>query len=288
MTSETQKTPDWFWRAIETEPEKNAIEVREAKINFSSWSRQGPGLLFVHGHNAHAGWWDFIAPFFKDQYRVVANDLSGMGDSDHRDSYDCDTYIEELIRVVEFNELGKDTIIVAHSFGGIIAVKAFAAFPDRFKGLVLLDSGVKHPDDQKSFEPPRSGRQKIYPNAEIAASRFRLQPPQQCENQYILDHIARNSVEYVDGGFTWKFDDEHLERMKSIDNLEEDFRGIKTKCSLIYGEKSQSFSEKSAGHMKDLLPHLEVIKLEGAQHHLFLDQPISFVEKLKDQLSAWR
>ena len=77
----------WFWDAIETKPERGSLEVQGANINFFSWSREGPGLFFLHGHNAHAGWWDFIAPHFCDNYYVVAIDLSGMGDSEHRDYY---------------------------------------------------------------------------------------------------------------------------------------------------------------------------------------------------------
>ena len=55
----------WFWDAVETKPERGSLDVQGANINFFSWSREGPGLFFLHGHNAHAGWWDFIAPFFK-------------------------------------------------------------------------------------------------------------------------------------------------------------------------------------------------------------------------------
>ena len=70
-------TPDWFWEAIETASESGSIEVQDCDINYLSWSGKGnPGLLFVHGHNAHAHWWDFIAPFFKDDYQTVALDLS--------------------------------------------------------------------------------------------------------------------------------------------------------------------------------------------------------------------
>ena len=112
---------EWFWNAVDFKPQRGSLEVQGANVNFFSWSEEGPGLFFVHGHNAHAGWWDFIAPFFKSRYKVVASDLSGMGDSDHRDAYDCETYIDELVRVAQKNELGADTIIVAHSFGGVLA-----------------------------------------------------------------------------------------------------------------------------------------------------------------------
>ena len=278
---------EWFWDAVETKPERGALEVQGANVNFFSWSREGPGLFFVHGHNAHAGWWDFIAPFFKSKYKVVASDLSGMGDSDHREYYDCETYTEELIKVAQKNQLGAETVIVAHSFGGVLAIKAVAAFPERFKGLILLDSGVKHPDDIRHADPPRLGRQKLYPSVEVAVSRFRLQPPQPCENSFILNYIARHSIEHLDDGFTWKFDDEHLQRMAPISDLEEDFTNLKAKCALIYGENSKSFSKKSAEHMKGLLPFLEVRELRDSQHHLFLDQPLNFIELLTETLSGW-
>ncbi|GIT39274.1 MAG: hypothetical protein Ct9H300mP8_04700 [Gammaproteobacteria bacterium] len=40
------------------------------------------GYVLIHGSNAHLEWWRFVAPFLADQFRVVALDLSGNGDSD--------------------------------------------------------------------------------------------------------------------------------------------------------------------------------------------------------------
>ncbi|MBL6690561.1 MAG: alpha/beta hydrolase [Pseudomonadales bacterium] len=289
MTESTYTTPDWFWEAIDTKPESGFVDVEGSDINYLYWSEAGnPGLLFVHGHNAHAHWWDFIAPSYKDDYYTVALDLSGMGDSDHRDEYSAEMYAKEIIAVADHCNMGPETILVSHSFGGVMSIKAVAQNPDRFKGLILLDSGVKHPDDVKPPEPERLARAKLYPTSEIAQSRFRLQPPQQCVNQYIVDHIARNSVEYIDEGFGWKFDEEQRTRMKAYADLEDDFKAITTKCALIYGAYSESFSARSAGYMKELLPHLEVTELADAQHHLFLDQPLTFMETLSAQLDTWK
>lgn len=284
----TYTTPQWFWDAIDTKPESGSVEVDESDINYLWWSEAGnPGLLLVHGHNAHAHWWDFIAPGYQDDYQTVALDLSGMGDSDHRDEYSADLYADEIIAVADRCAMPENTILVSHSFGGIMSIRAVAKNPGRFKGLILLDSGVKHPDDVRPQEPERLARAKLYPSAEIAQSRFRLQPPQQCENQYIVDHIARNSVEYIDDGFGWKFDEEQRLRMQPYEDLQADFESINCRCALIYGADSESFSAKSADYMKELLPHLEVTELADAQHHLFLDQPLAFMESLSEQLNHW-
>ena len=291
MTQETitKETPDWFWTAVETESEAGFVEVEDCDINYLSWSEPGnPGLLFVHGHNAHAHWWDFIAPAYKDSYQTVALDLSGMGDSDHREEYSADTYAKEIIAVAGKAGMPDNTIVVAHSFGGIMAIRAVAQNPSRFKGLVILDSGVKHPDDEKPREVERWSKPKVYPNRDVARSRFRLQPPQQCENEYLVQHIARNSIEHIDEGFVWKFDDELSNRMKLTGDLKDDLRSLTTKVALIYGQNSESFSSKSADYMKELQPALDVYELANAQHHLFLDQPVTFMAQLDSVLEGWK
>ena len=284
-------TPDWFWEAIETEAESSFVEVEDDDIHYFEWSKAGnPGLLFVHGHNAHARWWDFIAPRYKDDYQTVALDLSGMGDSDHREEYSADTYAAEIIAVADETGLPGNTVLVAHSFGGMMALRTVARNPDRFKGLILLDSGIRHPDEQKDREPERWSKPKVYPNLEVARSRFRLQPPQTCDNEYIVQHIARHSIEYDDDaeGFVWKFDDELNSRMKATGDIVEDLKSVSCKIALMYGQNSASFSAKSAEYMKELQPALEVYELADAQHHLFLDQPVAFMEQLTAILDGWK
>ena len=62
---------------------------------------------------------------------------------------------------------------------------------------------------------------------------------------------------------------------------------IQTPLALIYGTNSESFSSKSADHMKSLAPSLEVVELADAQHHLFLDQPENFKQVLREILDRW-
>jgi len=284
------ETPDWFWQYVDQKPESGYVDVDGADINYLYWSEPGaPGLLFVHGHNAHAHWWDFIAPAFSDSYQAVAVDLSGMGDSDHRDAYSADTYAAEIVAVADECAMPRDTVLVAHSFGGRMALRAVAQHPDRFRGLILVDSGVRHPDEERPREPERWSKPKVYPDVEVARSRFRLQPPQTCDNEYIVAHIARNSVEHDSdaGGFVWKFDDELNSRMKDYGDVAADVRAVSCRAALIYGQNSESFSAKSAAYMKELLPSLEVYELADAQHHLFLDQPEAFMAKLREILGSW-
>jgi pimeloyl-ACP methyl ester carboxylesterase len=134
----------------------------------------------------------------------------------------------------------------------------------------------------------RWSQPKVYPNLDVARSRFRLQPPQQCANEYLVQHIARNSIEHIDEGFVWKFDEELSSRMKATGDITQDLKSVTCKIALIYGANSEYFSSKSAAYMKELQPALEVYELADSQHHLFLDQPVAFMNQLNEILDGWK
>ncbi len=75
------------------------------------WGQRGkPGIAFVHGSNAHLEWWRFVAPFLADQFRVVALDLSGNGDSGWRDRYTGRNFADEVWAVCQAAELGRASV----------------------------------------------------------------------------------------------------------------------------------------------------------------------------------
>ena len=92
------ESPKWFQDALEQKPESQSIEVDGANISYLTWGKkENPGILFVHGGMAHAHWWSFIAPFFAKTHRVIAMNLSGMGDSDWRENYASELWGKEIV-----------------------------------------------------------------------------------------------------------------------------------------------------------------------------------------------
>ena len=250
--------------------------------NSNAPAARARGLLLIHGMNAHSRWWDFIAPALAEDYRVVAMDLTGMGDSDHRYEYSSATYAKEIVAVCDAAGLGRDVIVVGHSFGGNMATKAANLHPGRFGGLILADSGLRHPDEPLPDMPRMGGRAKAYPDKRTALARFRLQPPQPCANAYILEHIARHSLMPVDGGWAWKFDADLPNALKDAERHPEDYASLRLPVGLIHGADSKLFSERTRRHMQSLIPgDVPAVAIPDAQHHLFLDQPLAFIKALR-------
>ena len=288
----SSEIPDWFWAAVETESQEHTVEVGDCDVFFKTWGDPSKApMLLIHGMNAHCRWWDFIAPQLTDEYYIAAMDLTGMGDSDYRYEYDAETYGLEIVGVCDAAGLSNDVVVVGHSFGGMMSAKAATVRQGRFGSLILVDSGIRHPDEPEPDRPGMGGqRAKVYPSRADGESRFRLYPPQPCENDYIMKYIAKQSLMPVDGGgFAWKFDEDLPTSLKGGERQAEDYSGLKLPVGIIYGEDSELFSGRMLDYMLELIPSDVPVKgIEHAQHHVFLDQPLDFIAALRDMAAELR
>lgn len=288
------EAPGWFNRAVSMSYESRKVDVDGTPIHYLLWDdgdTAKPGLIFVHGNGAHAHWWTFIAPYFLDDYRAVAIDLAGAGDSGYSESYTPEGFAAQVMAVADDAGFNDDTIIVGHSFGGFITLKTGLIYRDRLTGIVLVDSAVRPPDFKWERDPKRSPikPKRIYSDFESAHTRFRLMPPQDCNNRFILDYIGRHSLKEVDGGWTWKFDDTMFNKFDFGTNMHEDLANLKCRVGVIYGEESYLFSQDIADFMFKVLDEsVPFVAIPEAQHHLFLDQPLAFVSALRTLLAEWR
>lgn len=284
--------PAWFREAVATPYELAEVEVSGARITYQRWGKRGaPGILFVHGNGAHAHWWDFVAPYFAEHYNVAALTFSGMGDSQWRDAYDMDTFSQEQVAVADhaglFDGPGKP-VIVAHSFGGFVTLVTGAKHGDRFGGMVIVDSPV-NPPERPNDGPSRSGRpHNVYPDLAAALARFRLAPPQLCENHYAMDYIARWSLKRAEEGWTWKFDPSIWKRFEPGSDPAEMLKAAQCRIAIIRGEESALMPDYVGDYMRGLLGHqVPFVSIPHARHHIMLDQPIAFISTLRMLLAEW-
>ncbi len=99
-----------------------------------------PIVLALHGLTGHGGRWRFLAADHLPDVRVVAPDLLGHGASSWEPPWAIADQVAALSAVVdEHVPAGRRAVIVAHSYGGAVAIALAHARPDAIAGLVLLD-----------------------------------------------------------------------------------------------------------------------------------------------------
>jgi pimeloyl-ACP methyl ester carboxylesterase len=111
--------------------------------------------VFVVAHGAwSAGWaWKKMhAPLRAAGHALYTPTYTGVGERAHlaHPDIDLDTHVADLLGVLEFEDL-TDVVLVAHSYGGMVATAVADRAPARIAQIVYLDAFVPA-DGQSLFD----------------------------------------------------------------------------------------------------------------------------------------
>ncbi len=109
----------------------------------------GTPVVLIHGIGSSMyGWRYQLPPIVAAGYRVVAFDNRGFGFSDKpAHGYSNAAYAHLVVSLLD--SLGiSSAVLIGHSMGGAIAAEVALSYPDRVRGMVLIDAagyGVRWP-----------------------------------------------------------------------------------------------------------------------------------------------
>ena len=278
---------DWVQRMIDTPGRSGHLKTGAHTMHYLEWGDASNPLvmLLLHGFLGHAHWWDFIAPWFAREYRVIAIDFGGMGDSDPRTNYSSAGFVGEVGVLLQI--LGsKSVTLVGHSFGGRVTVFAAHQYPQYLERAIIVDSRLGFADRpaHTRFEPRA---RKLYPDLVTACRHFRFIPDEPPVLPGIMQHLAVNSVKRQAGGFVWKFDDAltsgvdwgHIADGELLAQIE-------IPMDFIAGEFSVVVPKEIANRIgKALRNGRGPIFIPSAHHHVPVDQPLALVAAMRALLS---
>jgi pimeloyl-ACP methyl ester carboxylesterase len=97
-------------------------------------------VVFVHCWMCNRSFWDAQLPVLADQYRTVTLDLPGHGDATaDRAVWTVGAYGDDVAGLV--SDLGLSRVIlVGHSMGGPVSLRAAALLPGKVLGIVAVDT----------------------------------------------------------------------------------------------------------------------------------------------------
>jgi pimeloyl-ACP methyl ester carboxylesterase len=98
---------------------------------------EGPTVVLVAGSAETCLNWAPVLPRLTRRFRVVAYDRAGSGDSDRTDRLSISAEVDDLVALLD--RVGS-SIVVGHSWGGLLAQLAATRRPEAVRGLVLEDA----------------------------------------------------------------------------------------------------------------------------------------------------
>jgi len=144
MTNTPEISPDFPFAKIHAELKNGTIAYVDEGV--------GQPVLFLHGNPTSSYLWRNIIPYVPEDFRAIAPDLIGMGDSSKPDiSYTFEesaAYIDALIDHLAL----KDIILVVHDWGSVIGMRYARQNPDNVAGLVFMEAIVPPAMPAPSYE----------------------------------------------------------------------------------------------------------------------------------------
>lgn len=267
-------------------PVIGGVDVEGARVAYRGWSLDRddlPGVVLAHGFQAHARWWDHIAPWLATRHRVVAVDFSGFGESDHRAAYTRAQHGRELLAVAATLGFERPTII-AHSYGSLPTLDACLAFPDRVRQAILIEMWLGVLDGSPVEMPP--SRNRVQPDLESGLARYRLAPPGGWPEPAVLEYVANHSFREVDDGWVLKFDGNAALSLNACPSSEP-YRHVTVPLSYVHGDRSDVVDAADVARCEELLPACgPPITIPLSHHHVMLEQPVALVAVLSALLNA--
>lgn len=279
---------DWVQRMIDSPGRSGQLKTGEHITHYLQWGETSNPrvLLLLHGFLGHAHWWDFVAPWFAKDYRVIAMDFGGMGDSSPRATYSNACCVGEVGAVLQMLGSSKVTLI-GHSFGGRITVFAANEFPQYLQRAIVIDTRIGFAD--RPARPRfKASVKRVYPDLASICDHFRFIPEEPPVLPRIMRHLAVNSAKRQSDGFVWKFDAALRGRVEWGPEIDGDvLAALDLPVDFIAGEFSEVVPRNLASRIGKALRHGRgPVIIPSAYHHIPADQPLGLVSALRALLIA--
>lgn len=292
LKHDLQSAPEWFHEAIKILPRMENFQNPSGDLKYQVWDRANTTniAVLIHGTGAHKKWWDPIAPLINKNFTVIAPDLPGMGESGHRSEYNFDGFSESILGILEQEEISgnaNNVYFIGHSLGGHVAGFMASELPELAAGLVMIDSPIRPPNYDYGTHISTGPLRKIkyYEDKVSILKRFRLMPLQDCENSWYLRYIAEHSIQEVESGWRWRFDDKLFATLRRLQSYE-----FKFQCPSLFiaGGKSLLLESKIMSYIRETFQdNMSIEVIENAAHHVPLDEPLELIKIINEHLNKW-
>ncbi len=249
-----------------------------------------PTVVLLHGLQDCARSWDIFAAAMCSEYRVIALDSRGHGDSAHAtpSTYGFQDYIFDLEALVAYLGLS-DFILVGHSAGARYAFVFAAEHPELVRALVVvdIDPDAVNPDSQGMFARYNTESDE-WDSLDAVVERLRDRQSQSTD-EMLLHQAEVMTRQLPDGRRAWKRDRRLLAVYERPD-LWEEWSRLAVPTLIVRGRQSSLLKHEVAVRMREVIadgaPLARLAELEGGGHWFYQEFPGAFEATVRWFLAA--
>ncbi|GFR04868.1 abhydrolase domain-containing protein C22H12.03 [Trichonephila clavata] len=258
-------------------------------------------VIFIHGLSASKEYWMDIPEIVADGTRrkVYVIDSRNHGDSEWSDEFSFDCNVDDLLNFMDEEGVQK-AILIAHSMGGLTAIKTALRVPERIEKIIIEDVSVRPPPKEMIgvitlfLTLSQEGIEKVPAGSDEKTAK-----------KIILQHIGTNLPPEIrdmskkkkddmripmkinaDGKYEFKVNiPAILKALKNPENLMTEPTGIYENPALfIHGLLSPFKKDVEEPHILKLFPNAKFVGIEDATHTVHNDCALEFTEAVLEFL----
>jgi pimeloyl-ACP methyl ester carboxylesterase len=242
--------------------------VNGLRLHYLEWGASNrPALILLHGIARHAHTFDHISPEFARDYRVIALDMRGHGDSawHPQGAYLVEDYVKDLEAVVKELRIQRVTLL-GNSTGGRV-VQVFAGLhPDIVDRVIVEDVGPERPQDIADGFARR-----VEQEANGWATEDELVKQLVAQNRRTPEPLLRTYAHFgikprPDGRLIWKRDPNLVKGFVSTE-LWSYVSKITSPTLYVIGGGSRIVPAETQQRLKQTLPNCEIVTMPGLGHY---------------------
>ncbi|WP_207592859.1 alpha/beta fold hydrolase [Halomontanus rarus] len=246
----------------------------------------GEPVLFCHGIPTSSFLWREVAPPLSDDYRVIAPDMVGYGNSAMRGGFDRSIRAQEEVIDGLVDELDLETVsFVGHDLGGGVGLRYAAHNPDTVDNLVLsnavsydswpietiVDLGLPSTIEEMSVDDVR----------EMLEGLFRDTVVGEPDEEFVDGMLAPWDSEEAIVSLSRNAIGTNTSHTTEIDPSE-----ISARTLLLWGADDEFQKIEYAERLEDDISDAELVGLEDANHWVMVDRPDAYGDRLREFLTG--
>jgi len=245
----------------------------------------GPTVVLLHGFLASSRYWKNISALASKNYRVVAIDLLGFGESPKplRNSYRYEDHINSINKTLEKAGVKEPFILMGHSMGAMIALRYATMYKDRVRKLILTNMPVlMGPSEVKSQFLETNLLFKLALSRYTHAATWRT-----IRVLHALNLLPRDAMRRISGSKEYMFKHNAVSRSRTFKNVimdakvDLDLAAVQVKTLFLSGLHDKKLYTENLLNNIQLSPTVALQYVETG-HHIPHHKPGLLIDSLRD------
>jgi len=281
-----------------TEARAGWVRNDNLRLRYVEWGRiDAPAIIMLHGLRSNARTWEPLALALAQQWRLIALDQRGRGESDWdpERNYFADVYVRDLEALVQ--QLGlRRFVLMGHSMGGANAFLYAARHPENLLGLVIEDMGPgasAGSDGAARIRRDLLATPAYFDTWDAATAFWRRQRPTLSDTA-LCSRVKHSLTETGDGSIVWRHDAQGIASARLHATPEQLLdlwplaKSVRAPTLVLRGEHSDFLSAQTAREMAECNPLITCVEIPKVGHNVHDDNLEGFASVLHPFLEGLR